>query len=530
MTVAVCVACKVCQNQPMNGDSGSTDRVSNDLLAPSLLQAAKRRFECADYRETERLAREALDVAVAQDDFSSIAQARTWLGAGLTQLGRYAAALQCLHDVLGVVAAHGLGMHTGRAYNYIAVCHEEMGDFPTAVGWYERGIAQARQAGDNEVAVYLLSNLADGWVTAGSVDKAMPLLDEAIDVARSIGDQAHEAWCLSARARLLENLGEVGISRRDHATAVVVARSSRAERILAETLRDEGAFLARNGDPESAIDRLQQALALAGKLDIRREMYRAHETLASVHEQRGQWELALRHYRQFHAIHADVFDDLVKAKLENLDAVSELQQARHQEEISRLRNDELATALNKVEQQATELERLSLHDALTGTCNRRYLETALDAACTCAIPGQQALCVAMLDVDHFKQINDRHGHAIGDTVLCRLARIVEHWLRSGDIIARYGGEEFVLVLPRIGMQQMHERAEAIRRSIEEDAWSMIASGLHVTISVGIASAEGTTHWETLLARADHRMYRAKNAGRNRVCGVDASGEVDVADG
>ncbi len=499
----------------MGADDGAID-----VGLESLLAAAKRRFECADYPATERLAREALDAAEARHDIASAIEARVWLGAGLTQQGQYAAALRWLHDAFDLTEVHALPLHAGRACNYIAVCHEELGDFPTAVEWYERGLVRARSIGGREVEVYLLSNLADGWVTAGSAHKAMPLLDQAVEVARSIGDRAHEAWCLSARARLRESLGENDIARCDHATAVEVARSSRAERILAETLRDEGAFLARNGDAATAIERLTSSLDLASKLEIRREMYRAHEALATVHEQLGQWQAALHHYRQFHALHTGVFDEVVKAKLENLNAVSELQRARHQEEISRLRNDELASALRQVEHQARELEKLSLHDALTGVCNRRYLETALAEGYARARQTQQPLCVAMIDVDHFKQINDRHGHAIGDDVLCRLARVVEQRLRAGDFLARHGGEEFVLVLPHIGMQQMLERGEAIRSAIEADDWARIVPGLRVTISLGIAGAEEAPSWEALVALADQRMYRAKNSGRNRVCGPD----------
>ena len=227
------------------------------------------------------------------------------------------------------------------------------------------------------------------------------------------------------RARLRENLGESAIARCDHATAVEVALRSRSERILAETLRDEGAFLALNGDTAAGIERLTKSLAMATKLDIRRTIH-----LAMVHEQLEEWQSALHHYRQFHALHAGVFDEVVKAKLENLNAVFELQRARHQEEISRLRNDELAGALRQVEEQARELEKLSLHDALTGANNRRYLEAALSEGFARAKQAQHPLCVAMIDVDRFKQINDHHGHAIGDDVLCRLSRLVEQRLRA----------------------------------------------------------------------------------------------------
>lgn len=486
---------------------------SSDLLA-----SAKLRFQAADYPETERLVRQALAKAETQRDFPTMAEGRIWLGATLVQQGQYAVAMQCLNEALDLIQTNELSMHAGRACNYMAICFEELGDFAQAVGWYERGLKEARQAGDREVQVYLLSNLADGWVTAGAGYKAMPFLDQAADVARSIGDLNHEASCLSARARLLESLGEREAARRDYRTAVEVARRCPSERILAETLKDKGAFLARNGEPGAALDRLNEALDLAEKLDIRREMFRTHEVLANVYEQLGQWQAALHHYRQFHLIQATVLDDLVKAKVETLNASFELQRARHEQEISRLRNDELAIALKQVESQARELETLSLRDPLTGTYNRRYLEGALGEAFARMKVNRQQLCVAMFDVDHFKQINDRFGHGIGDSVLCRLARIVEQRLRGGDILARYGGEEFVLVLPLISPKLMLDRGEAIRRSIEVEDWSQVAPDLEVTISLGVASIDEAANWEAVIALADQRMYEAKRAGRNRVGG------------
>ena len=483
-----------------------------------LLANAKSRFQAADYPETERLVRQALAQAESQRDYPTIAEARIWLGATLVQQGQYAIAMQCLHNALDLIQTQSLAMHAGRACNYLAICYEELGDFPQAVSWYERGLKEARQAGDREVQVYLLSNLADGWVTAGAGHKAMPLLDQATEVARSVGDLTHEAWCLSARARLLESLGEREAARRDHRTAIEVARRCPSERVLAETLKDKGAFLARNGEPGTALDRLNEALDLAEKLDIRREMFRTHEVLANVFEQLGQWQAALHHYRQFHLIQATVLDDLVKAKVETLNASFELQRVRHEQEISRLRNDELAIALRQVETQARELEKLSLRDPLTGIYNRRYLEGALGEAFSRMKANRQPLCVAMVDVDHFKQINDRFGHGIGDSVLCRLARVVEQRLRGGDILARFGGEEFVLVLPMVSLKLMLDRSESIRAGIEAEDWSQVAPDLRVTISLGVASIDEAVNWEAMIALADQRMYDAKHAGRNRVGG------------
>jgi diguanylate cyclase (GGDEF)-like protein len=124
--------------------------------------------------------------------------------------------------------------------------------------------------------------------------------------------------------------------------------------------------------------------------------------------------------------------------------------------------------------------------------------------------------VAALDVDHFKRINDTHGHAVGDAVLQQLAQLLRHRLRSADLLARTGGEEFLAVLVGSTPQQAAEICERLRLAVAEHDWAAITPGLAVRISVGIAGGTPPLAADTLLNRADHALYAAKRGGRNRV--------------
>ncbi len=161
---------------------------------------------------------------------------------------------------------------------------------------------------------------------------------------------------------------------------------------------------------------------------------------------------------------------------------------------------------------------LALTDSLTGLFNRRYLMVHLEKLIKKNAESQKALCVLMLDIDHFKKINDTHGHAVGDEVLKTFAERVLARLRSFDLVARLGGEEFVVILPDISLDMAQQVAERLRAGIAKDAF--ITSSPHgpvpVTVSIGAAMIEGEDiKVEEALRRADDELYRAKEGGRNR---------------
>jgi two-component system cell cycle response regulator len=170
--------------------------------------------------------------------------------------------------------------------------------------------------------------------------------------------------------------------------------------------------------------------------------------------------------------------------------------------------------------------RLSNADALTGAFNRRFLDHYLRHELARATRHKSSLAVAMVDVDHFKQLNDEFGHAAGDRVLKHVAQQLEAAVRRTDLVARYGGEEFVVVLPESNAAQAMMRMERIRESLASAALPLekhkartSQANMKVTISIGIASwpVDGGTAAE-LISSADRRMYEAKNRGRNMSVG------------
>ncbi len=180
-------------------------------------------------------------------------------------------------------------------------------------------------------------------------------------------------------------------------------------------------------------------------------------------------------------------------------------------------NRRLKEQLTEIEVLQAKLREQAIRDTLTGLLNRRYLEETLPRELAKAARERHSVAVIMLDIDHFKEINDSFGHKAGDLVLQALGRLLRTHTRGGDIASRYGGEEFVLVLPGLAIEAAYQRAEQLRTAFEELRLKWVGSMLSATISAGIATYPGHGKTEEELLRvADQAMYAAKAAGRNCV--------------
>lgn len=167
-----------------------------------------------------------------------------------------------------------------------------------------------------------------------------------------------------------------------------------------------------------------------------------------------------------------------------------------------------------------QVQRLISHDELTRTLNRRSLVARLGEEKSRCERSGESFSLALMDLDHFKSVNDTHGHAAGDEVLRGFAGAVHEAMRQTDVFGRYGGEEFLLILTGSSAQAARDAAERIRAAVGSRDWTAAAPGLSVTVSVGITSFRKGDSIEQLLKRADNALYQAKRTGRNRIVTLD----------
>ncbi len=436
------------------------------------------------------------------------AEAGAWLGACLVQQGRYQDGFEALHAALRAFETLGQKSRAARALNYLAVIHEELGDYHRAFEVYREALECAVADGDFDMQGRVLANHGEALVSWGA-----PVLSRAVDVLRGLGAHWHYGWCLLAIGRIHHSHGDAEKALEFHRAALDAVEQGHSPRARVEVYAGLGELHSLRGQHPECLRWLNKALTLATTLGIRREIFKTHKLLSEAHKRAGEFELALKHHEQFHEVRAGVFDELARERVATLKAEFELERALEAREHERR---ELHAKYTQLEQRAETLTHLSVRDGLTGLFNRRHFEEALSLEMQRARSFGQTLCLALLDVDHFKRINDGYSHVVGDAVLRTIAQVLQKELRASDVAARYGGEEFVLILPHTALDGARIAAEKVRVAIATSQWAHLTPGRGVTASMGLAEWKpGETSTE-LVRRADSALYAAKTSGRNRV--------------
>ena len=244
----------------------------------------------------------------------------------------------------------------------------------------------------------------------------------------------------------------------------------------------------RQDRPDQALDLVQQAERLARhrrlpELTATATMDKAR-LLAAKNDHKGAYDALSESY----ATWVKVRNGDAEARAASLHALFETEQAR---------------------QRSARFEQLAERDALTGLWNRRHLDRVLPGLLLRSEATTAPLSLAILDVDHFKRINDQRGHLTGDATLTRLGELLQQLLPEPGYIARLGGEEFVLVMPNTDPAAAYTVCEAARVMIAEQQWDPITDGLPVTVSIGVATAAHPSTVSAVLSAADAALYRAK---------------------
>jgi diguanylate cyclase (GGDEF)-like protein len=250
--------------------------------------------------------------------------------------------------------------------------------------------------------------------------------------------------------------------------------------------------LGRHGE---ALEQLGRALAWFESLGARDQAARVLRILSQAHEALEQVTEALACIRKAGAIEQALRSEETESRARALAARRRLDQARVETERYR---------------------RLAMEDSLTGLANRRQLDERLEALVREARKSGTVVSVALADVDHFKGINDRFSHAVGDEVLRCVGEVLRGHCRLGDLVGRYGGEEFMMVFRHLEIRAAAEICERVRRSIEGWDWKSIHPQLRVTLSMGLSSSASFDDPQAIIDAADHWLYEAKHHGRNQI--------------
>jgi diguanylate cyclase (GGDEF)-like protein len=219
------------------------------------------------------------------------------------------------------------------------------------------------------------------------------------------------------------------------------------------------------------------------------------------------------------------FEQADRTRMEAERLADELQVANAElEQRVRSRTTELADALQREQRLSAQLAELSVRDSLTGLHNRRHMDESVDQMFRYAMRSGDPLSVAIIDLDDFKPINDRHSHMVGDQVLKRAAEVMVASIRGSDELVRMGGEEFALLMPGTSPAEAITVCERMRLALEQCDWGQITPGIVLTASFGVATTGTAREVPELVRSADEQLLKAKRSGKNRVL----CASVDVA--
>ncbi|MDT0166097.1 diguanylate cyclase [Actinotalea sp. AC32] len=502
-------------------------------------------------------------LALAQRLGDRLAEVRVtyFIGYAHRLLSRDVEALSAMERSLALAQEIGDRVWEASAICGLGTVHAGFGDLESAIELQERSLAIRQEIEDQFGVAVSLNNLGLSLLEVGLFpDRARELLDESRRVFATTGHRHCQADSLLHLATLdLAEADQVAPSDPElaHALAGAAVRSAEQAvdharsgepnpRLLAESLvRLAGALLAcgrlddadthlreaasvaeglevpqvalhvvltrgrlhrLRGELDQAVAELVAGLAAADTLVRGSERVRLLGELVAAHEVRGDLASALAAHRELLTATLAHRDESAERRAHALNAQRDLERAELTAEMERLKAEQLELA-NRV------LAHEAAHDPLTGLANRRSFDQAIKART--AAPDARLTCL-IGDLDHFKHVNDRYSHLVGDEVLRQVAQVVSAAVRGTDLVARFGGEEIAVLLADSDDPGTTARVcTRIRDSLAAHPWDDIAPGLRVTISIGAATRRPGEPADSVLARADHLMYQAKTTGRDR---------------
>jgi diguanylate cyclase (GGDEF)-like protein len=355
---------------------------------------------------------------------------------------------------------------------------------------------------------------------ANPVDESQKLVQQTIDACRAAARAADESGHLKARVFCWGNLADLYMLANQSMDALAtidlciqLCKQENASDSLASALHAKGSFLAQLGRHDEAIALLEQARDYALQSDYLGVQSLIEADRVTCYEKLGNLKMALEAAKA-HARCLSLQRSAERASLDSLAAIKrEFAGAQREVVVARARADELTRSQERLIEDTQRLKQISFEDALTQLKNRRYFDFRFPDLLEQQADATAPLSMAIIDIDHFKEINDRAGHLAGDDVLREVARVLQSHCGVHDEVCRLGGDEFVLLLPGVTIDAAHVICDHARTGLANSA---IGHAHRVTLSIGVAQWTPGETSVAFLTRTDEKLFQAKREGRNRV--------------
>lgn len=502
-----------------------------------------------------------IEMARAEQDLDAEMRLTYYLAYAQHLLGQDALALSAAARCEELARELDEPVWQSRALACRGLVHHEIGDDEDAVDLLRRAVALRREAKDAAGTAEVLTSLGSvytgmvqfapeaaqtltearrTWLAAGDPDRAstalahlaanlvatsariartnrrgaMAAARRAMAVAQQAVDEADAAGLsrtsIDARLAVIGSLliaGDLDKAGTVLATTWAMQERFPAPRQLLALRRARATWLVETGRYPEALTEIECGLQMCDALGRPTEHIELLRTRSDAYERSGDLASALAALHEVHDRTVELSEAFAARRAVLLSSRLDLERAQRAAETERRRSHAL-------EERNALLDYEANHDALTGLYNRRALDLAMTER---VADTERPMVVALLDIDHFKRVNDECSHQVGDRVLARLGTVLGSSLRDLDLSARYGGEEFALILDGAELDIAHKVCDRIRASVAALTWDDAVPGGRITVSIGAAQRLPGSTVAEMLARADAALYRAKATGRNRVC-------------
>lgn len=450
------------------------------------------------------------------------------------------------------------GVYAARAMLGLGSGYLGMESYPEALQYLLRSLTLYRNQNNFEGQAETLIQLARLQFALQKPAKAQAYLEKALEISRKISSyslqgsalnylcRAHQALGNTQRAiqfglqsaeifqqnndnngqaAAYTSLGEVSLTIGDNAQALnffqltaEIAQQTNQRGEYAQALCKIGQIHVQLGHNEKALNLLKEGLEIAYQLGAQQIISDIHHNLNQVYKSLGDYRSALDHFEKYFSLQKKIFDTESDRRLKTIEIVHQVEFAQKNAEIYQLRNGELQKVIEEQKKAQQELEHLATHDPLTGLINRRHFIELASQAIEQARRYKRPFSVIMIDIDHFKNINDTFGHNAGDQILVEAARCMRGVLRKADIFSRFGGDEFVLFLPETSKEGARRLSERLRAAVAQRTEMVEGISMPITVSIGLTShlSESKYKIDTLLQEADKALYTSKQGGRDRI--------------
>jgi diguanylate cyclase (GGDEF)-like protein len=432
------------------------------------------------------------------------------IGIVFWELGDYQEALKYYLRSLAIVEKTEDKKGLARTYNNLGSLYGILNQNADALSYFEKALKLSQTEHLQLQTTYLYNNIGEIYLNTGEPQKALPYFNRSIEEGEKSSETANTAYATLNIAKCYRLLGRFNESK-DTLVSCRDAIESGQDRVLHANLLLEFARIEKTArNYKEAVKYLENGLSLSKKTQIKTVALEIYKELTECLPLMKAYSKAVTYYREYLQLKDVYFSEKTAKMVAELEMRSRIIKIAHEAEWLKQKNAELKAAFKKMEQ-------IAKTDTLTHLPNRREITGKLKEQYRLYVRKNAPFSIAIIDIDHFKKVNDSFGHIEGDRVLRKFGKLLRTSLREEDFAGRWGGEEFLLIFPLTTIEEASIITERIRETVEKTSFLPKEKMVPITVTIGLSQINDDMSMDKLLSEADARLYEGKKAGRNRIC-------------